>query len=412
MGITNRMMGDDKTVYFEIAEGQILARVWDAGDDIWSDASLFTKSLDTGLTNSGLEWYSICRELQDGQSISWDNRILAESYKVQLIGSDAELVGANRGFDYYSRPQDSSPIWVGYENDNNNGNTAGHIEFNGIDTFAAATSPELWEQQMPVHLFTKWVDGKVPYSTTPEAVPDKEYKLRCKIKADSPIADAMDVRVEILGQDISDVIGTIKVLDKLDLTDSYQWYEGTFKIPNSTRAWIIKTIWQSLKQDAICYLDEWSITRADAAGESTENFAVKINGQNHSFAGTLLKGQHKDFQLEPTAIDNSVNIAAEIEGNRVGVARLIYERPILWSDDVSIGVNSVTCNSTGAVYNIDLAMVSRYTGQSISLSPLQYGVQVEGAIDVNIKKYYKAKTMNISQIPGTYKCFVPVSLKQ
>ena len=134
----------------------------------------------------------MCRRIQDGETISYDNRILAKNHKLQLIGTGRELVGSGRGFDYNESHDPVWGGWVGFEDDNNNQLTSGYIMMEGTDILDTATEPEINDTPSPPH---KWGDGHIPDANTPYAIPDKTYKLKCRMMADSAVSNAIDIRI-------------------------------------------------------------------------------------------------------------------------------------------------------------------------------------------------------------------------
>ncbi len=394
--------GDSAGVtHYKINENHVKIRFYNNIFDIGYN-HLMDKKVDSTYHPEGLEWISNPHITQDGETIEWKNKIVSENYKVQLIGEgedDTELVWINRKFNYYT------DMWLGYENDFNNGKPSedsldpakysenGQIKFYGVDNLAAAT----WYERTggPDSLGYAHVGGKIPWSTTPWAVPGGEYDIRVKVKADEVVENAMDVSVKVLTENIDrEVMGRTKVIEDIDLTENYQWYEGSFTVPENDQAWIIKTIWNSKNEDVTCYMDEWSVMRGDKTGVSTENFYLTINGTKYGTSETLSEGSFETFEMDSSDVNNLINIESSIGGNRMGMFRMIYEDPIIWSDDVSMGVSE----EDGNVYDVHLERVSQYS-EVASLSPFQENVVVEDANEVNVKDYYTAWTLGVDELP-------------
>ncbi len=429
VGITNS--SDDKSVYFNITENKIRISVWDESSDSWSDPCLFEKSIDTGVTSEGLEWYSVSKRVQDGQKYSQHNKILADNYGLELIGTGPELVGLNKEFDFWGASRFSRE-WIGYEEgmeiskvDNpwiNKPNLTfltelvkmgadllvdkapsekGHnyVEFDGVRTFSTSTTPDgMYQGWLALDWYSKWVDGKVPDSTTPRAISGETYKIRVRMRADSNLEDAMDISVKVLGENLEKVVmEKTKVFENLGLNDSYQWYESEFTVPENKKAWIIKTIWKSQKPGRTCYLDEWSVTRSDAA-PTTENFTVTLNGENFTCSQILDRNDSQKYFLNSKLVKNKLDFSPEIEGSKTGIIRLVYKNPVLWSDDVSIGINSLEENN----YNCQLKMVSNYS-EIASISPFKSGITIENAEKVNVKNYYTAWKIDEEKLPENIK---------
>jgi len=388
----------DQSLYVEIRKDGIVAKKWSATTDSWIENYQLTNgSSPTTFAPMGWQWYSTTWRVQDGQSFSVKNRIVAQNYKLQLIGEDdPELVLQNEDFDYCGGGGGATYHWWGYDDSSarEHGTTAGWIEFHGVDELSASTTFNA--------AYSEWIGGKVPYSTAPRVVPGKEYRLRVRLRADAPVENAMDVSVMVLGENLSHVVmEKTPVLRDLDLTPEWQWFEGTFTVPENDEAWIVKTIWNSKQPGVTCYMDRWSITRADSTGTTTENFEVNLNGEKCFYPGALNRGEYYEHYLNPTTINNELNFSVSIGGSRVGFVRLVYENPLLWSDDVSFGVNSVSGDIYNC-YNCHLEMVANYSPDQVTLYPLRDWVDVEGSSDVSVKGYYTVKVMENSKIPGDY----------
>lgn len=402
-GRTNR---ENKYMDVIIAPHSIQARVWDVGKHSWQNEPLLDKAVETHVQNTGLNWYSAALPVQDGQKIRLHNKMLAKNYKLEFVGRGPELVEQNRCFDYWGDGGGGGPLqWIGYEQDDDNGDHAGYVEFAGVDTFATATTPAMgfqsvdWFTKQPLDWFTKWIDGKVPDATTPLAIPGKKYTLRVRLKADKSVKNAMNVGIQILGQDLEKIIyDDPRLLENIDLTDEYKWFSGNFVVPDNQDAWIIKTFWISEKAGIKCYLDEWSITRTNASSV-TKDFTVSLNGSLFKDTGDLSPRVAKQFDLQPEIMKNVLEISSQIKGSRTGFIRLIYNVPTLWSDDVSIGINRAV-NSDEFECHFDL--VSNYA-ENISLYPLQPFVQVVGAAEQNVKDYYSAQILPIPDVPGNFR---------
>ena len=407
----------------EINEQGIRMRYWDAKEDAWV-RTLLSEPRDLGYVPDGYEWFGTPHVAQDGEHLRWHNWMLAEGYKLQLIGEGqeaSELVWMNRDFAMFDDPRGAPAhcLWVGYEEDWNNGITPeekrdpagyaseGHVTFHGRDTFAAATQPEdLYNKQgEPFDFAPKHVGGHIPWSTTPWVMPGKTYRLRVRMKAEEPVENAMDVSVAVLDRrDISHQILHQRVLKNVDLTESYRWYEGTFTVPENPHAWFAKTTWESKAAGATCYLDEWSVRRADQTGTTTEDFAVTLNGTRHAAEGRLPEGQMREFHISPQEIQNELDMQVAIGGNRVGMFRIVYENPLLWSDDASIGVRRVR----GGACQCRLQMVSQFSPRTACLTPLADGVEVAGGQPVSFKNdYFTAWLLNIADLPRSIEVTLP-----
>lgn len=426
--ITHAMMahGSPNTItYYEVSSDGVDIKYWNGEKNEWSvsylnDPSYYKNDIsideETSFKKEGMDWFSYSHVFQDGEKLSWDNRFLAKDYKVQLIGEgeeEAELVWMNRKFNYFEpEGPGCAARWIGYESDVNNG-TGGEtapfysekndfITFNSKDVFATATSTMSKEPPCTHER------GHVPWSTTPWAVPGKAYKLRVKMKGEGQIKDAMSVKIKVLsrdnyaraipGQPIDDPLMEEVVLDKVDLEENYNWYEGSFTVPDNEKAFIIKTIWESQQDGETCYLDEWSMTREDREGLKTEDFGLALNDKIIQTKGCLPEGKVKTFNLDPTTIDNKLNFKAKIGGSRVGMVRLVYDDPILWSDDVSMGIKS----AENQKYNCHFKIVSHSPEDKVSLTPLSSKTEVQGIDPIIIRNRIRGWRLKKDNFPGEF----------
>lgn len=84
--------GSPWTEFVEITEDSIKAGVYDVFNRQWlPDVMTIDRKLDTGVKDTGIEWYSVMRFVRDGETFVLDNRILPTGVTVQLIGSDLQV---------------------------------------------------------------------------------------------------------------------------------------------------------------------------------------------------------------------------------------------------------------------------------------------------------------------------------
>lgn len=400
VGITNSQGGKPWTVYFEITDKAIRAGIYDVLTQDWVKNNFFEKKIETTFKNEGIKWYSVSKRVQDKEEFTMNNRILAKNHSLQFIGSDTELIEQNRKFSHWGHKdyENSLLYGIGYEDDANNGDTEGEVKFAGKDSFATSISPSL-ESQVLIGWYVKWEEGKVPDSTTPIAIPGESYRIKIRAKANKDISGAMDVSMKILGKNLSNVISEHKVMENLDLTPSYQWFESEFSVPDNKDAWIMQTIWQTKKEEATCFLDEWSIAR-DYDSPRVENFSILINGYNCTSYQPRGYNDKEIFHIPNTYIGNKLNIQPQINGSKSGLIRLIYEDPLLWSDDLSFGTTSFTETEFEVEFNlVSPAAFEDYISVSI-FNPNE--VQIKDRSKVNLKGNSYAWIFNKNEIPEKY----------
>lgn len=97
-GLANGYGGKPWMGYFEITPGGIKARYYDVVSKTWlEDPKGFETSRITGIDDSGLEWISVARFVTDGDSFVQYNRVLAEQYQIELVGSSLTREGQSSG---------------------------------------------------------------------------------------------------------------------------------------------------------------------------------------------------------------------------------------------------------------------------------------------------------------------------
>ncbi|MCK4640823.1 MAG: metallophosphoesterase [Candidatus Marinimicrobia bacterium] len=396
-GYFSKYIGD-QCVYLEIGADYITARKWHAITNNWDEEELINLPMQTTLAadDPGMQWYSATWRVQDGQEFTKKNRILAESYKLQLSGeSDRELVLLNRSFDHVEIDGNYAAHWWGYDNayPNKNGSQPGQILLQGKDHISASTNCLLYNGE-----YVYWIEGKLPYSTVPRGIPGKKYRFRMKAKANTFVEDAINVIVDIISPNIQKVVARDTLFTGLSLTTDWQWFEKEFTLPQDTSVWGIKTIWESKQSGITCYLDEWSIERVDTNGLYTKNFNVTFNNRLYQYPDDLDAYDYVQYDVDPLLIKNNLKFSAEIEGNRIGFIRFIYEKPILWSDDVSVGVNSNHEND----YNIHVELASKYVVDRATITLFDNTLDIEGTYDESIRGYYLPKQLPVEKIPGDF----------
>lgn len=390
----------DQCIYLEINSDNILARKWHAITNDWDKEEL-NLQMQTSLSadDAGMEWYSATWWVQDGQEIEIANRMLAESYSLQVAGEgERELILLNRCFDHFEATGNYYAHWWGYDNafPTKNGSQVGQIIMSGQDNISASTKNLVYN-----NADVYWIEGKVPYSTVPRAMPGKTYQFKMRAKASSATDAAMNVIMQISSDNIQNIIKSDTLFKELALSSEWQWYSKDFTLLADSAVWCMKTCWESLQTGANCYLDEWSIERVDTTGSATENFIVTFNGQTFSHSAVLDTYETASFTIDPLLMQNKLKIKADIQGNRMGYVRLIYEKPILWSDDLSVGLNSASDH----FYRIHLEPVSEYIDYYALVSLYDNRLDLENSKDESIKGYHLPKLVPMDNFPGDFSLY-------
>jgi len=322
---------------FEVTNDSIGIELWDSETDSYlSDQGVGVPYTREGLSNNvsaeGMEWFSIPKRLLDDQSWTWKNHFIADSYHVELVGSNVteQLDNADlEGFDPYI---DTKGLWYAVRGDENalnkgTGETDGYIEIEGGRRLRIATSPSNTG---------KHIEGNVPYNTA-IAIPGGTYNFSCRVRTKSG-SGSIDLLVSIptyLNLD-EYVWKNVPVRSDVSVGPSWTTYWKTFTVPDDDDMWFIQPKIH-FDTGAVYRLDSWSLMM-DHGSDGTEDFTIELNGQTFGHSGTLGPHEYIRRRVPNSSIGNSLNLSCSIGGNHVGLFRLIYERPKLWSDDVTFGV--------------------------------------------------------------------------
>ncbi|MHA1371423.1 MAG: metallophosphoesterase family protein [Promethearchaeota archaeon] len=369
-GITNDV-GKPWTVIFQVSRSSVKVGVYDVMQRKWVNNHLFSKGVATTYNKSGLQWYSFQEQVQDGEGIQFPNRFISKEYKLDVIGVGPELVNENRDFRFWVQtnwnllqiPIDDV-FWIGYDDDSDNPVNGDAVVFEGMDNFSTSVRPALRFQPF-TGMYTKWVEGKVPDSTTPKVVPNNTYIIRSRFKSDAYIEHGLNVLVSIYSKNLSTPIyGPVLIGDGLPLYTDWTWYNRTLKVPDLADAWIMQVTWETLGNSK-SYLDEWSVTLENATS-STSNITVQFNNMSFSTDADLQQYQHVTFDLPSTLIDNYNYLKFKIDDSRIAMIALTYIEPYIWSDDLTFGINSVLGNDAFDVHLDQLTYCGPTNGYSIS----------------------------------------------
>ncbi len=319
---------------FEISDETLEVRMWDSVDHSYvNDSTVAVPFSRTGMSNNvsdaGMEWFSIPKRVMDGQSWTWSNHFVSEGYRIDLVGSNvteqldnSDLTGFLAG----------TPLWLAVQGDKQASNIAtgatdGFIRMAGGKEISIATSA-----CNP----TGQIEGKVPYNTA-IAVPGGTYNLTCRIRTTNG-SGTVDLKVTIPRYlDLSSKVWSKQVVSSnAPVNSTYRNCSAVFTIPNDEDCWFIKPFVR-FDSGATYEMDSWSLKMV-GNGDSTDDISVTVNGETHSVGGSLGTLEHTGFQLDNTTIDNTLDFNCSIDGNRVGIVRMIYQGPVLWSDDVTFGI--------------------------------------------------------------------------
>jgi len=399
---------DGWSYIFSISDDDITIRLWNSSSHSYQSISsvaipYMRTGMENNVSNSSMEWYSIPKRVLDGQEWSWNNHMIAERYHLELIGSNQteqidnpELDGCHESDEKGGTVKLS--YWYAVQGDaaalnKATGETDGYIKIAGARTIALSTRPSYSGGS---------VEGKVPYNTA-VAVPGKTYIFSARIRTDSGTG-SVDFWISIPKYpDISKFVWNKKsIRSDIVISGTYKTYTSTFTIPANDTGWFIQPHIHFDDSETVYFLENWSLKMA-GNGEYTNNFSVTLNNGSYTVSDDLRTFEYNAFELPVTSIGNLLAFNASIDGNRVGIARLIYERPLLWSDDVTIGI--MDANTT----SIRLEDRSPYNNRTSLMAFEGVNLGVDGFdIEVVRGKYSFFNGIDNGSIDGTYYTF-PIS---
>ncbi|MHA1338538.1 MAG: metallophosphoesterase family protein [Promethearchaeota archaeon] len=408
-GITNGV-GKPWTVIFQITNHSIRVGIYDVLKKIWINNNLFSKEISTTFNRSGVKWYSFLQKVQNNQELTFANRIIAKKYKAEIISANPNLVNQNEEFKFWY-PKQINPFqipiedvyWIGFYNDENNPIENECVIFNGEDIFSTSIRPALRLQPW-LGWYTKWTEGKVPDSTTPLVFTGNTYNISCRFKADSYASNSLDVFAEIYSENLSSPIyGPVPVISNATVTTDWQWIYGNIELPkndpNLTNAWILRLIWKTKTQNKF-YLDSWNVKLANSTDYIT-SFQISINNKSIISDNQVLNiGEFRSYELNPAEIENINKFKFNINGSGTALFRLIYENPIIWSDDFTFGILNKNSDYNYTIKINPLTVCADSVGYSISpYSKLNMNSNISSNWNLqNIKNYYNAWTLSTNQI--------------
>ncbi|MBD3168901.1 MAG: T9SS type A sorting domain-containing protein [candidate division Zixibacteria bacterium] len=417
---------------FRITDDNIGIRIWH------SDSSKFVSrkttvgvpyvrnGMDNNVSEEGMQWFSIPKQVLDGQQWSWKNRMIAEGYTLEVVGIDAieqinnpDLSGcwmedtelqpkARVNTGWYSIRGDYSP----YVLNRGKGQLDGFIRLDN----RIYGGPSGGVRAVPVKLELAasstadegskyyFIEGKVPYNTA-VAIPGKTYTFACSLRTASGYG-TVDYLISIPKyENLRNWVWEDSVIASDIVVDGEsKLYSQSFTLPNNENMWFIqpKVVFKAPNE---YYMESWSL-QMQRDGNMPRNISVNLNGYSFHNPGNLAINDFASESLPATVIDNDLEFSVSIEGSKVGLVRLIYERPSLWSDDVTFGILS---ENQDVVYIEDISPYNLNTS-IMSFNDSPFGIWGEGFLP----EIYRGKYSYISSDPdimGTYYIVQPINLE-
>jgi hypothetical protein len=383
---------------FTITDDEIVVKLWDSLNHIYmvnSSAGVpYARKGNFNVKDKGLEWFSIPKKVLDGQEWEWKNRMLAKNYNIELIGSDVTEQIDNPELDGCDMENESSKkgYWYAVGGEDNalnlfTGEYDGYIKINGENLLELSTSGDKKAHH---------VEGKVPYNTA-LAIPGKTYEFKARIKTVGGNGSA-DILIDVPEELTLDnfTLKDFKLFDNVIITNNYQNFSKVFTLPNNGSMWFIKPKIYFNDSNVTYQWDSWSLKMVQD-NSFTEDFTITLNGDSRTISGYLLNHEYGEIPLPAIKMNNTLNFKTEINGNKVGMVRLIYEDPQLWSDDVSFGVRD---KKQTKIYIEDVSPYNNHT-TIMSFKDVKYGIKGLYTKSFNGKNVYLSPLYDGS-INGVY----------
>ena len=319
-------------VVFEITDKALSSRAWRHDDKGTRRVDSFDHRWQvpggTTYDESAQDWYSFPVFLQDGGQQVLRNDIIP-------IGDvTLELVGM-RPYSLFNNPDIIAGHTSDYEKVSGFGNDNevtfhrdGHMEVDGPHTltFPDKTSHGNKEKggksgQIKHFLF---------HGSTPQAIPGKTYHISLTARAE----DGGDIRLDMSCSDwhtrnqYTILEGSSQKVLAGHVQGDYKTLSGTYTVPEDRDAWFLQGEIQ-LAGSTDYSINSLQIKRKSSS-RRTKHFRLNLSRHTYEHQGTLDEDEKHAFKVDPTTLTGThgnLNYRASIGGNRVGMARLIFDAP-------------------------------------------------------------------------------------
>jgi hypothetical protein len=377
----NNNLEEDTIVIYTISSTGVTTRAWEnngAGGH-WVSGYDLTWKVPTTYDPKADDWYSFPALIQDGETQLTDMKVLASKITLQLVGTEpVELFCDSR---METKGSHLNENILGFDDDlpaKVTANTPG-MTVHGPWTLAFP----------PKHEWDKYChDGRggQPYryfsvGTTPAAAPGASYTFTMTAKAASGkgkvslTASCSDWGVRSQN---STLPGSSRQVFSHVFGSHVETVSGTYTVPDDARAWFIQGVLDFIDPTDVDVL-AFSIKRTRTT-DTTDDFRVSLSGQTYEAGGTLRRFETREFSVDPVNLadrEGVIGFTASIKGNHYGMARLIYQAPLLMGRNARYKVNGISGNT----FDLTLtAKISRYsnTFKMFPFSTKYGGVEIRG----------------------------------
>jgi len=353
---------EDTIVIYTISATGVTTRAWEnngAGGH-WVSGYDITWKVPTTYDRGAADWYSFPALIQDGETQVTDMKVVSSKITLELVGTGPMELFCDPRLE--TKGSHVNENIIGFDDD--------------LDSVVTPTTPGMTVKGPakltfpPKHEWDKYChDGRggQPYhyfsvGTAPVAAPGGAYTFTMTAKSASGKG-----RIDLTAScsdwgtksQYSTLPGSARRVFSHRFGSDFETVTGTFTVPDDANAWLLQGVLDFA--DATGYdVSYFSIQRTKTT-ETTDDFLMTLSGRPYKVAGPLRRFETRDFAVDPVDLadsDGTITFKASIGGNHFGMARLIYQAPLLMGRSARYKVNRVQGNT------YDLTLTKRLSGYS------------------------------------------------
>ena len=357
----------DRTVIYNITATSISTATWEnngaAGH--WVSDYRHSWNISTTFSTEAENWYSVPVFLQDNETQTMDMKMLSPNITLHLIGTepmelffDSKMESPNG-----SRKENI----LGFGNDQV-GNVCWTDPGMRVSGPTILTFPEKYPDNTSIQ-----EDGRsgqpyrsFPMGTIGAAIPGQSYTVTITARCLSGYGRLI-VNSSCSDWETKSQYSTLPESDQQIISHTfgaaYETIQGVYTVPDNINAWFLQGTLQFL--DATEYDVLLFSVKRQQMSDMTENFHLSLSGHWYNDTGSLAENEQRNFSLNPQDLcnhDGIMNFTAFIQGNRYGIATLVYHEPLLLGMNARFRINS----EMEGVYNLSLTKtISRNSAEKM-----------------------------------------------
>ena len=341
-----RLHEEDRIVIYNITSTNINTASWENNGfgGHWVPEYIHSWKVNTTFDPDKKDWYSFPMFLQDNETQLTDMKILSPNITLQLTGtSPMEL--------FYDSQMESPPsrslsneMILGFGNDK-----SGNVEWTNpgmnIHGPAIIDFPEKYPIDGLPH-----EDGRsgplyqsFPMGTICSAVPTQTYEFTITAKSSSGNGKlSLNVSCSDWGtktQYSTLPNGTEQIISH-QFGSNYETITGTYTVPDDRNAWFLQGKLNFI--DSTDYQVKLFSVKRKQNSNTTNNFRLLLSGCWYNVTGSLDRFRIKNFTINPTDLCDTngvINFTAFIDGNKFGMANLVYIEPLFVCRNARFKIN-------------------------------------------------------------------------